>query len=95
MAAASGTEPLAGPTSLKLRRDTRLRLKQSSLRRSTAGAKASGPRRDRTADLGIANAARSQLSYGPILISETVTTILHAGDKCKPLWLAPKSMKLR
>ena len=77
----SEIEPLASPTSLKLSRDIRLRLKHGSFLRSTAGAKANGPRRDRTAGLGIANAALSQLSYGPKVSEEN---ILYAADKCKP-----------
>src|SRR6266851_7040098 len=37
-------------------------------------AKAGGARRDRTADLVIANDALSQLSYGPIATASTLTT---------------------
>ena len=50
-----------------------LRLRQGSFHRSTAGAKANGPRRDRTADLMTASHALSQLSYGPQLFQTTKT----------------------
>src|SRR6266851_2641795 len=55
-------------------------------------AKAGGARRDRTADLVIANDALSQLSYGPVATASTLTT---AADSRRHLQSAPRSSQER
>jgi hypothetical protein len=52
-------------------------------------AKAGGARRDRTADLIIANDALSQLSYGP------VPAALEGGSQCAPFKSATRSSQER
>src|SRR6266849_4658675 len=54
-------------------------------------AKRGGARRDRTADLVIANDALSQLSYGPIATALTLTT----ADNRRHLQSAPRSSQER
>src|SRR5216684_1568709 len=55
-------------------------------------AKRGGARRDRTADLVIANDALSQLSYGPIANASTLTT---SADDRRHLQSAPRSSQER
>src|SRR3954447_11088018 len=55
-------------------------------------AKAGGARRDRTADLVIANDALSQLSYGPVA---TASTLREGGHNRRHLQSAPRSSQER
>src|SRR4030081_1645789 len=55
-------------------------------------AKRGGARRDRTADLVIANDALSQLSYGPIATAPTLTT---TADNRRHLQSAPRPSQER